>query len=266
MIHTPLKLKKSEIPKVLLTKIEALEKFTREKIAVFDLDNTLLIGDIGDAVFAQLLLDKMPMSFTWRAYRELIKAKRKREAYERVVTAMSGIPVDTLIETTRRVMNCGLAVLKPEDAEVPVPLPHPGMQKLLKLLESYGYKIYVISATNQYSVRLVAREFFNLPESRVFGIKPVVRKKQDPKKGNIIVLGETLEPPVTIGEGKAELYEKNIGSTPPLVAAGDSITDIPMLNLTGVPGLIIWVGTDKKKYESIKGRIERPENLYFFRR
>jgi len=124
----------------------------------------------------------------------------------------------------------------------------------------------VISATNQYSVRFVAREFFNLPESRVFGIKPVVRKKQDPEKGEILVLSETLEPPVTVEEGKAELFKKVIGSTPPLIAAGDSTTDIPMLNLTGTPGLIIWVGTDEKQCESIKGRIKHPENLYFFRR
>jgi len=274
LIHTQQKLVKDEIPKTLLSRIAVLERFAKnpdnrrpeDKIAVFDLDNTLLIGDIGDAVFAQLLLDKMPIHFSWRAYRDLIKAKRKREAYERVVTAMAGIPVDTLIETTRRVMNCGLSVLKPEDAEVPVPKPHPRMLALLKLLKSYGYKIYIISATNQYSVRLVAREFFNLPEFRVFGIKPVVRKKQDPHKGEIKVLSETLERPVTVEEGKAELYKKAIGSTPPLIAAGDSTTDIPMLNLTGIPGLVIWVGTDEKQFGAIQERIKHPENLYFFQR
>jgi len=132
LIHTPQKLVKVEIPKALISKIDAIETFTRnresgepkDKIAVFDLDNTLLIGDIGDAVFAQLLLDKMPIHFSWRAYRDLIKAKRKREAYERVVTAMAGMPVDALIETTRRVLNCGLSVLKPGDAEVPCDIRH----------------------------------------------------------------------------------------------------------------------------------------------
>ena len=72
MIHTPRKLVKAEIPKALISKIDAIETFVRnresgepkDKIAVFDLDNTLLIGDIGDAVFAQLLLDKMPIHFS----------------------------------------------------------------------------------------------------------------------------------------------------------------------------------------------------------
>lgn len=264
----------SRIPKEIIHKIEGLEaavkkKETRtagDKIAVFDLDNTLLIGDIGDAVFAQLLLDKFPMPFSWCEYEGLIRAKKKREAYERVVTAMCGISVDTLIETTQRVMRSELPFLKLTDVEVPVPVPHPVMQELLKLLEFLDYKIFVISATNQYSVRFVAREYFNLPEAHVFGINPVVQKKNDPARGSYFVLGNALEQPVTVGEGKAELYHKYIGSIPPLIAAGDSETDIPMLDLTESPGLAIWVGTDERRYESIKERITHPENLCFSRR
>jgi phosphoserine phosphatase len=242
------------------------EKGRREKIAVFDLDNTLLTGDIGDAVFAQLLLDKTPMPFSWQEYQGLISANKKREAYERVVTAMAGISVDILTETTGRVMSCGASFLNVAGADVPVPAPHPVMQELLILLKSLDYDIYVISATNQYSVRFVAREYFNLPESHAFGIKPAVQEIQDPVKGNVIVLGDTLTPPVTIAGGKADLYKKYISATPPLIAAGDSETDIPMLNLTGSSGLVIWVGTDEKRYESIKERIEYPGNLFFFQR
>lgn len=238
----------------------------REKIALFDLDNTLLIGDIGDAVFAQLLLDNAPVSFSWQEYRALISAKKKREAYERVVTAMAGLPVDMLIDTTRRVMACGAPVLKLPEAEVPVPAPHPVMQELVLLLKSLDYNIYVISATNQYSVRFVAGEYFDLPASHVFGIRQTLQKKQGPGKGADMILGDTLVPPVTVSGGKAELYKKHISSTPPLITAGDSETDIPMLNLAGRPGLVIWVGTDEKRYESIKQEIEYPDSLIFFRR
>ncbi|MCK4762676.1 MAG: haloacid dehalogenase-like hydrolase [Candidatus Aminicenantes bacterium] len=262
---------KNQIPPDLLQKIEALESSPQtgkagKKIAVFDLDNTLLIGDIGDAVFAQLLLDKAPIAFSWQEYQGLLDRKKKREAYEKVITTMAGLPLDTLIETTEKVMHCGLDSLKLPETEVPVPVPHPVMQALLKLLKAANYEIYVISATNRYSVRFVAREFFDLPESHVFGIKPVVKEIEDEKKGKVIVLGSELEPPVTVAEGKTEIYKKYAGTTPPLLTAGDSETDIPMLNLAAARGLIIWVGTDTARYEAIKPKIEHPENLYYFPR
>ena len=50
----------SHIPDELLVKIEEIEHSLRigritpnEKFAVFDLDNTLLFGDVGEAVFSQ---------------------------------------------------------------------------------------------------------------------------------------------------------------------------------------------------------------------
>lgn len=269
-----MEMEKPKIPEGLVRRIEALENNIKsrgkgeiaEKIAVFDLDNTLLIGDIGDAVFAQLLLDKFPMPFTWQQYRDLIREKKKKEAYERVVTTMAGITVDKLIETTRRIMYSDLSFLKLAEAEVPVPVPHPVMAALLELLKYLEYKIFVISATNQYSVRFVAREFFNLPAERVFGINPVVEKKVDPGGEDILLLGDTLQQPVTVAQGKADLYRKYIGTKPPFIAAGDSESDIPMLNLVENPGLVLWVGIDDKKYAIIQGRVKHPGNLYYFRR
>lgn len=261
---------KKQIPKDLLQKIEALkispQSGITKKIAVFDLDNTLLIGDIGDAVFAQLLLDKAPVAFTWREYQDLIDQKKKREAYEKVITTMAGLPVDTLIDTTKKVLHCGLDYLKLPEADVPVPIPNPVLQALLKFLKTADYEIYVISATNQFSVRVTVREFFDLPDSRVFGIKPAVQEKQDETKGKILVLGSELEPPVPVDEGKVEVYRKYAGSIQPLLTAGNSETDIPMLNLAASSSLIIWVGTDAARFEAIKPKINHPENLYYLRR
>lgn len=266
---------KSQLSETLLHKVEAIEKIIKkpgnekiinEKIAVFDLDNTLLVGDIGDAVFARLLLDKIPMPLTWRQYRQLIEAGKKREAYERVVTAMAGISVTALIETTRRVISARLPFLETADMKVPVPYPYPPMQAFLRLLGFLDYKIYVISATNCYSARFAARQFFNLPEDHVFGIKPVIQQSSHTAGENNIIIGDALEPPAPVGEGKAALYAQYISAAPPLLAAGDSETDIPMLNLTDPRGLIIWVGTDKNKFESIKEKIKHPENLFFLQR
>jgi phosphoserine phosphatase len=219
-----------------------------EKIAVFDLDNTLLIGDIGDAVFAWLLKEGHKLPFSWKEYDDLLTAGRKREAYERVVTAMAGLTVDALSQATFQVLHCDQPDIELAEGRVPVPRPNPVMQAFLKRIEDIGFHIYVISATNIQSVRLACRELFGLPEARAFGIRSILEFVSDPASGNKqAVLTGKLEEPVTIGEGKVEAFKRFISPNPPLIAAGDSLSDVPMLNMVPPAGLTIWVcrpGTD----------------------
>jgi phosphoserine phosphatase len=270
---------KKQIPDNLLHRIDQVEEWYRQrlkdevsnKIALFDLDNTLLVGDCGDAVFAQLKINeqKKPLTidhnlipFTWTGYQETLKTKGKLEAYSRVVKCMAGIPLETLLETGHQVMHSNLDYLELEGVKVPVPFPHPVMQSLLTYLKSLDYTIYIISATNQYTVRAVAKEFFGIPGANVFGIVPTVQV--DPGYGKI--LGNDIVGPVTVVEGKVEVYREYIGTTAPLISGGDSTTDLPMLNLTHPQGLIIWVGEEEKQFAAIKANFLHPGNLHFFKR
>ena len=97
---------KGRLPEKLFSGIETLEKSIEkkqidlpEKRAVFDLDNTLLIGDIGDALFARLKeaekkesvkIDGTEINFSWSEYRNLIKTGNGEKAYRDVVKSMSG--------------------------------------------------------------------------------------------------------------------------------------------------------------------------------
>ncbi len=83
---------------------------------------------------------------------------------------------------------------------------------------------------------------------------------------NVTVLKDRLIEPVTVGEGKADAYRNLIGSTPPLITAGDSTTDLQVFNLSDRDGLIIWVGKDDKKLAWIKDQVTYPENVYFLKR
>jgi phosphoserine phosphatase len=272
---------KKLIPGDLFLRIEQVENWYNNrpgpgfdrKIALFDLDNTLLVGDCGEAVFAQLKIDerdkKKPLTvhkkmipFTWTAYQETLKTKGKVAAYSKIITSMAGLPLETLLETSQRVMQSDLKYLELEGVKIPVPYPNPPMQTLLIRLRSLDYEIFIISASNQYSVRYVAKEYFHIPESNVFGMLPTVFN--DPQYGEII--GNEIDGPVTVVEGKVEVYKKNIGSIPPVISGGDSTTDIMMLNLTDANGLIIWVGEDENKLASIKKDITHPEIVYFLKR
>jgi len=260
-----------KIPAELEHRVMALEEqvdrretdLPAEKIAVFDLDNTLLIGDIGDAVFAWLLKEGHKLPFSWKEYDGLLAAGRKRQAYERVVTAMAGLTIDALNKATLQVLRCGQTDIELAGARVPVPRPNPIMQAFLKFIADLGYRVYVISATNIQSVRLACRELFGLPETHAFGIRSILAFVSDPVSGNKqAVLTDKLEEPVTIGEGKVEAFKRFISSHPPLIAAGDSLSDVPMLNMVPPLGLTIWVcrpGTDP---QSVLPQLTHPQTLF----
>ncbi|MGD2092611.1 MAG: HEPN domain-containing protein [Candidatus Aminicenantes bacterium] len=270
-----------QIPDDLLKRIEQVENWYNNrpkqefdrKIALFDLDNTLLVGDCGEALFAQLKIDerdknkpwtihKKMIPFTWTEYQETLKTKGKVAAYSKIITCMAGLPLEILLETSQRVMQSDLKYLELEGVKIPVPYPYPPMQALLVRLRTLGYEIYIISATNQYTVRYVAKKYFHIPESNVFGMLPTV--VNHPRYGEII--GDEIDGPVTVVEGKVDVYKKNIGPISPLISGGDSTTDIMMLNLTDANGLIIWVGEDENKLASIQKDLTHPEIVYFLKR
>lgn len=260
----------SSIPGELKKRIEAVEHYftgnredeLKSRIAAFDMDNTLLEGDIGDALFVQLKLDGTPIPLTWAEYQRMITEEGKKAAYSKVVTVMAGIPVETVIETTRRVMKSTAPFLELEGIKVPVPRPNPLMRALVLYLERLKYTVYIISATNQYSVKAVSGDYFGIPGHRAFGIRPsmVEEKKRGP------VLGDKILEPVTVTQGKVDAYREFIGTVPPLITGGDSSTDIPMLNLTHPEGLVIWVGKNESDYESVKQRFQYPDSVYFLKR
>lgn len=232
------------------------------KIAVFDMDNTLLEGDIGDALFAQLKLDGKPIPLTWAEYDRLIIEKGKKTAYSTVITAMAGIPVETVKETTRRVLKSPASFLEIEGVHVPVPRPNPVMKTLVSYLEKLGYTIYIISATNSISVKVTAEELFNIPGPHAIGMQPSVI---DDKKWGPVV-GDTIDGPITVNDGKVDAYRQVIGSSAPYITGGDSASDYEMLNLTHPDGLILWAGNDENKFETLKQHLDHPYNAYFLKR
>jgi hypothetical protein len=224
----------------------------RQKIAVFDLDDTLLDGDIGDAVFARLKLDENDRFLTiqqerlaleWNEYRTLVKSGKKQQAYLRVVTCMAGIPLRILTLTTRNLIRASGGQIKIEGDTVPLPTINPLMSGLLELLKKLKYRIMIISASNHFSVRLVAGELLGLQRSQAFGIRPkLTYLRPKPDSGRIAVLTGTLHEPVPWARGKADLYALHAGRIPPLITGGDSESDMFLLNLTHPQGLTIWAG------------------------
>lgn len=266
------------IPSFILDKLSFLESEigndpdqTGKKYAIFDLDNTLLYGDIGDALFARLKnLEKNTSlqtngsvtAFTWKMYRELIERGNKTEAYKNLVTCMEGIPLSVIENLTKEIMNSDFRYIEHNGEKIPIPEINEVMKKFVELLKVLDYKVFIISASNIYSVRFIAGEFFGIPSKQAFGIETKLIFNENKEK----VLTGSIIKPVPIGNGKADLYRLKTEGWPPLVTAGDSEIDIPMMELTDKRGLSIWVGDDEERYRNIKGLMKNKKNLIYFDR
>ena len=227
-----------------------------EKIALFDLDNTLLIGDIGEAVFARLLADGAPLKCTWEEYQSFLRCD-VTAAYRLVVESMAGLTVSDVEEATAKVMKQSNPFIEVGTAHVAVPKPHPGIRKLISLLQKLRYRVYVVSASNQISVRIAAEEFFGIPPECSFGIEA--------KAANNFLL-PTLVKPFPVSTGKVEVYHKYVGSVSPLITATDSLVDAPLLGLTDPIGFSIWVGVNRSEFKAVKERIRQPQRFCFVQR
>lgn len=227
----------------LLAKLKDVSAFghhdTGNRLAAFDMDGTLIRHDIGDAVLAMLIYQGLIRSEAWKTYQQLLKNSRP-EGYKFAVTAMSGLSVDDVYQATR-------LALKPGLKEIPVPVGEPvkrptvslKMQALVIWLHRQGFDIYVVTATNRWSATIVASDFFGISEKHVFGVE--VKKDKRGRLTDQILL------PTPIGEGKAEIWKKHMESRRPLLAAGDSTWDLPLLGLVGQSGMALWLGHSDQK-------------------
>lgn len=106
---------------------------------------------------------------------------------------------------------------------------------LIQTLEAHNFDVWIISATNIWTVQSFAR-LFGIPPERVLG------NSLHPGEDNILT-SETI-PPVLFRTGKVEAIHKYIGR-PPVLAFGDSDTDLEMLTEATELAVVIDVGNQE---------------------
>ena len=224
------------------------------------MDDTLLVGDIGDAVLAQLIFEnKLPSSY-WLHYATLLK-EDKPEAYKYAVTALAGLNVSDVYNATNNLLNSfhSEIFLEDIDVRVPIPKPDPILQSLLIKLQLSGFEVYLVSATNYWTVKIVGAEYYGLPESNIVGM----RSELIPNSNGGEITATLLEP-VPIGNGKAFIMKKITDSL--TIAAGNSKQDFELLQMVDENGLAIWVGNDISLVNSLRAFLGDKKNLFIIDR
>jgi phosphoserine phosphatase len=222
----------------------------KNRIAVFDLDNTLLVGDIGNAVFAQLLSEGVPLSLTWPEYQQMIQ-EDPSIAYTEAVRTLNGLSLDYLVKMTKRVLALSSDSISCSGMEVPVPRANLIMHEVIHLLRQWEYTIFVISASNDISAKIAASSLFDIPVNNIAGIKS--------KIVNGIITSQLLGP-IPVGDGKVAQYRLLSGDCMPMIVATDSDLDLPLLQMCDPDGLAILVGENESLYA--KAKIELPFTVH----
>ncbi|MCK4889766.1 MAG: haloacid dehalogenase-like hydrolase [Candidatus Aminicenantes bacterium] len=253
-----------EVPAELSKKIKRLS-CNGIKRAIFDLDNTILNGDIGDALFCRIKnlelrervkTDGSLIDLTWDEYQSMISRGQKESAYKRVVECMKNVPVNLIADLTRELMNSDFRFLEHSGEKISIPHVDTGIRVLVSLLKKENYDINVISASNSISVKIVAEEYLGLQKSKVFGVESEFVEYE----GGKLKLTGKLKEPVPVNNGKAELYHVAFGDELPLITAGDSELDFPMLDLVCEGGIVLWRGEEGSVFEKLRNLIgERAE-------
>ncbi len=120
---------------------------------------------------------------------------------------------------------------------------HREFRQLIAALDRLGFEVWVVSATNQWSVETFAQLEFGVPTERVLGNRIAA--------GDAGLLTDRTLSPVLYRQGKAEIIAREIGRRPALVF-GDSMTDFEMMCEAGELAVLIDCGS-----EALRARAEQ---------
>ena len=98
MVNDLLKLRLDELE-------ESHKNLNIPKKAFFDMDNTILVGDIGELVVLALLNENMPLSMSWEEYLIMLKNEGERVAYRKINEAKAGNNVEDLKQIVVKLLD-----------------------------------------------------------------------------------------------------------------------------------------------------------------
>ena len=260
---------------------------------VFDFDNTLLCRDIGEATLGvmaksgTLTVKNIPIGITPIAvqgqniadiYEKLLDSTKHHSAdkapylnaYAWTVQIMAGHTPQEIVDATAIAYGNGTP-----SSDVKKPYLYPEMVELVAELRKAGFDVWVISASNVWSVRWMVTSPLNallqkrgvqngIPADHVIGINTLLEgpdaklykdqflTQENPSYGagefaelSKYRLSTQIVHPLSASYGKAAIILERIGKTPYLVA-GDSPNDHGMLSMAKNK---LWIArTDKPAY------------------
>lgn len=292
------------ISKIKLEEILNNNSFNNKKV-IFDFDNTIISRDLGEYSFLKLIENKLinieklkdfSPSFNFEDkniilgetvnpfeyYNYLMKSNNHQSLEESeiingyiwLVQALSG-------NNLKDILNLNIDLFVKDSSSLNKPFFQPEIIDLIGNLLINGFKVYIVSATNTWTIRffilnqlnVLLKKIFNkdimIKPDNIFGINTLIKDKRDNKLYKDLYLLKSNDKyknmnsnelenyeitsqiifPVSTFEGKKTLIEKHIlkDKENPFLIVGDSPNDIPMLKSSDYK---LWIQrTEKDEYK-----------------
>lgn len=178
-------------------------------LATLDWDNTMIRGDIGEAVLEWL--DQQDQGGRIHTYERLCAEEGKPIGYPWCAYQVAGLTMEGARALARDVADLYLA-----DGRIHL---RDEMRDLVAALHEAGWEVWVVSASAEPLVQAFA-ERYGLPAERVIGMRLAIDEA-----GTLL---PHLDGPNTFRQGKVDAIDQRIGRRP-VFAAGDTETDLEML-------------------------------------
>lgn len=200
------------------------------RLACFDADGTLWSEDIGEAFLRWMIasgrIEKKPGALEiYQEYEQRVHQDRAL-GYAWAVQIMAGHREQDLLTWSSWLAHAW-------------PNYRPAMRGLVQGLEEAGIEVWIVSASNRWTIRAAA-PFMGFNPDRTMGISVEVENE---------LLTERITRPIVCMEGKVQAIRARLG-TDPLLAFGDSLGDLAMLEHSSFP---MVVGRKDQKGASLLG-------------
>jgi phosphoserine phosphatase len=186
-------------------------------VAAFDADGTLWDRDAGEAFF-QWQLDNCRFQGLpgdpWAHYRNW-KKRDPHGAYGWLAQISSGSPLNTVRTWAE---SC-------YQSHQPWPV-FRSIKMLFEKLHAAGFEIFVVTASVKWAVEPGALHLLGVANDHVLGIETEAAAATP---GGPLIISDRVISPVTYRQGKADALLRATGGRKPLIAAGNTIGDIALL-------------------------------------
>jgi hypothetical protein len=211
--------------------------------AFFDMDGTILCERpdyIEVALTKHRLLEKVrlnPQLESNSIYRAVIESDADylyKNIKTAIVEAFGGETLKFYIEYSRRFLS---REKHPRFNQPYFQLFYLPMIELIDYLTDHGFKVYIVSTSQQEFIRSVSKEILNIPKNQIIGtMVGFSLKYEDKNKKPVFIRKSSYFEPYNADENKVVRIRER-GLLPSIFAFGNSSGDLAMLEVTAASGL-----------------------------
>ena len=210
--------------------------------AVFDMDGTILCEKpdyIEVALTKHRLLEKVEKNRqleTNPIYKAVIEGD-EQYLYKNIKTAIAevfeGESLKFYLEYSRRFLS---EEKHPKYNQPYIQLFYQPMIELIDYLTDYGFKVYIVSTSQQEFIRSVSKDILNIPKDQIIGTMVGFSLEFGSNNNPVFIRKSSYFQPYNADENKVVRIRER-GLLPSIFAFGNSSGDLAMLEVTAASGL-----------------------------